>query len=173
MEVFDLSPVASGLVIHISSSVHMKMDNVAMEGNHAVRANDLHDSGGNLALIYSNKAKYINSSVVIKNSYFIDGTAGFGGALFINSTSVSSLYISNCLLKGNHAFLDGGAVYHQMSHWNAQRIAKSSAFIRFVNCNFSQNSVESTRDADVGIAVGIVNVFVSHKFSVYNTRCTI
>ena len=168
--------VASGLVIYLCSSVDIKIENVIMNGNYAVKSNHFQNSnssGGNLALIYSNKADYFNGTVVIKNSQFVNGAAGFGAGLYVNSTSIgvsSSLQISNCLFENNHAVLDGGAVYYQISHGNTRCHGDDSgAYVEFVNCNFSQNTVESTQDAGVGVAVSIINTFISHVFHMYTT----
>lgn len=165
----DSDQTASGLVVRLCSSVFLNMNNVTMDGNYAVwysNFSNFSGSGGNLALIFSNKVKHVNSTIVIQNSHFINGTAGFGGALFVNSSSISSLHFFNCIFKNNHALLDGGAVYYQVTHWNSHHtIAQSSAHSDFMNCNFSQNFVNSTQDTGVGIAVSIVNFYISQRFS--------
>ena len=167
-------PMASGLLIRMCSGVTIDMDDTTFEGNYAVTKNIIDQflgSGGNLAILLDETTKSFNSSVVIENTRFINGTGGFGGGLLFNSSSfkLSTLNVSNCVFENNNAVFDGGAVYCHISHRNTLHhrsdMLVTDTKIKFANCNFSQNSIDSTQDAGVGIAFSIINIYVSRVFS--------
>lgn len=163
-------PMASGLLIHMCSGVSINIDNTTLEGNFALTKNiiaEFQGSGGNLALILEETGNSSpDSTVVIQNTQFINGTAGFGGGILFNSSSLR-LNVSNCLFENNHAVFDGGAVYCHISHRTTHKknCLVIVTHIKFDNCNFSRNMIHSTQDAGVGIAFSIVNAYVSHIFS--------
>ena len=175
-------PMASGLLICMCSGVTIDIDDTTFEGNHAVTKNIIDEflgSGGNLAILLdeTTNLKNFNSSVVIENTRFINGTGGFGGGLLFNSSSLklSTLNVSNCVFEKNYAVFDGGAVYCHISHRNTNctidRLVTVTQ-IKFINSSFLQNVINFTQDAGVGIAISIVNVYRSRMLSRVRSQAT-
>ena len=165
------SQFASGLTLYLfCSHISVKITNTTFKGNNAYPFHNetLPSRGGNLALIYHNKTMSSGNIVTIAHCYFINGTAKHGGGIYVNffvepNTNFSNkVNISDSLFEQNHAYFDGGAVYFQLDQGKTSGEGNTDDNFFVENCNFTHNSVSSSRDA--GIAISIVNFYLSQRF---------
>ena len=177
-------PMATGLIILMCSGITINIDNSTLDGNYAITGKQLdidrghnQGQGGNLAIILDDSTEpHANSSISIRDTNFTNGTGGFGGGLMFktNSMNISYLNLSNCRFENNNATFDGGAVYLHIIHKTIQHqnstMLDTDTFVKFTGCKFSQNAINSSQDAGVGIAFSIVNVYESHVMFIKLSR---
>ena len=172
---------ASGLIIHIYiPSVHVCIHKMTAKhnvgyhgGNVAIHITDIHEN---------------TSTVAISNSLIVNGSAIRGGGLqfwaktqferhnthnMVNTTNRLIINITNTVFANNSAGESGGGVY--IGHYETETIDTTVRHISFVNCTFSQNSINykagltrSYSGAAIQIIRHNIDAFVPHNVPQYS-----
>ena len=169
---------STGLVIYFyCSGVTVEIVDVIMDGNNVYHGNkdSLKSRGGNLALVYNVTSESHGNIVHVKNCKFINGTAKLGGGVYINyfpsldSGRKNEVKITDSSFENNTATVDGGAIYFQIDQGITNGFGEN-VDLQIENCSFTQNSVSSTVPVDAGVAISILNIYISNGSQSHYTQ---
>ena len=170
--------LASGLVITLKRpKVNVLMNYVNLTNNSAKLCSDTKYppffTGGNLAVMYYNYSQ--DNFVSINNSLFTGGQSYRGAGMYVRFYSCCNnrFTMMNSQFINNRAQEDGGAVYANITFGNgSSSSSETNVFMNFENCTFYYNSVQTDKDAGIGITISSTTKSSSrHIYSVELVKC--
>ena len=168
--------LASGLVIALKRpKVNVLMNYVNLTNNSAKLCSDTKYppffTGGNLAVMYYNYSQ--DNSVSINNSLFTGGHSYRGAGMHVRFYSCCNnrFTMMNSQFINNRAQEDGGAVYANITFGKKGFLSGINAIMKFENCTFSNNSVQTDKDAGIGITISSITESLSAQYSVELVKC--
>ena len=167
--------LAAGLVVIFKCpNVAVLISNVTMTGNeanHTYKEDLQYINGGNLAVAYYNTSK--NNTMNIRSSTFTSGSAFLGGGMFVRYFDCqqpcgNSFLVSDSRFISNRAYEDGGAVYLSLNQSLSVDDSTQESRLEFCNCSFHNNTVETKKDAGIGMSIVHVDAILRSDMPSYH-----